>query len=282
MFGFLGFNPLGLGLTTKERQRRAELREQMINERLAKAEPWTNKTPWRRHLTLTASSWTPWSLFGVTPTQCADVNNETAPEGKFITSPSGRFLYCEKILPRAGAIALAQGARQGDVMFDGPVRIPSLHERRGEHWNENPWMSVTPMEMMTQRPGTRLARGHVVIAGLGLGFGLFEVLRKRSVKRVTVVEISKELVDWLYPRIMDNIRLRAGEKLPPVEIVVGDAREVLRDFTADVALVDIFRDYGNNTFHVHGTGHPMASPRNIPTVWVWGSATIGERRGFGW
>ncbi len=32
------------------------------------------------------------------------------------------------------------------------------------------WMSLTPMEMMTQRSGVQAARGTVVIGGLGLGW----------------------------------------------------------------------------------------------------------------
>ncbi len=265
------------GMSPKMRREQHERREREHEEWLKTAEPWTAKTPWRRKLALQANSWVPWSLFPVTPTDCNDVNNETEPEGKFMVSPSGAFLYCEKRLPHGAKLALLQGARRGIVAFDGPVLVPALHRRQGKHWDAEPWMSITPMELITQRPGTRLAKGHVVVAGLGLGWGLMEVLRKRSVKQVTLVEISQELVDWLLPLVPG---IQAYEH--KLKVVVGDARDVLWQLEADVALIDIFKGYGGNEFYVHGGGrHFGGKPMNIPTVWCWGSANLTEQRG-GW
>lgn len=270
-------------MSPKMRREQKERQEREHEEWLKTAEPWTAKTPWRRKLALQASSWTPWSLFAVKPTECNDVNNETKPEGKFMTSPSGQFLYCEKLLPRGSKLALLQGARRGVVAFDGPILVPSLHQKQLNGWNAEPWMGITPMEIITQRPGTRLAKGHVAVAGLGLGWALYEAMRKRSVKRVTLVEISQELIDWILPRVMDTIRLRAGEGLPKLDVVVGDARDVLWQLEADVALIDIFKGYGGNEFYVHGGArHFGGKPMNIPTVWCWGSANLTERRGWGW
>lgn len=273
MFGlFSQFGPFGMSEKTRKEHQEREAR--LIETRWARVEPWRHDLPWKPTLTLQASSWTAWNLFGVEPTINNNVNCEHDIEKKFITSPTGKYLYCEKLLPRGALLQTLQGSRRGDVMFDGPVCVPSLHEKSyDDNWREEPWMSMTPMEVMTQRPGTRLAKGHTVIAGLGLGWGLFEVLRKRSVKKVTLIEISQELVDWLLPRIMDTIRLRAGESLPKLEVVVGDAKEILKTFEADVALVDIFHNYGGNTLY-------HASP-NIKTVWCWGAALLADRE-RGW
>lgn len=57
-------------------------------------------------------------------------------------------------------------------------------------------MSLTPSEMLTQRPGVQKAHGTVVIGGLGLGWLLKKVCEKESVERVIVVEKSQELLDW--------------------------------------------------------------------------------------
>lgn len=279
MFGpFFGLSEFSM--TPKMRQEQEARQKQELKERLAKAEPWTDKTPWRKTLTLTAVSWQPRSLFTVEPTKCNDVNNETKPEGKFVVSPGGRFLYCEKLLPQEAKLALLQGSRKGNVMFDGPVRIPSLHERHREStsWRVEPWMSHTPSEIITQRPGYRLAHGHVVIAGLGLGWALVEVFRKRSVTKVTLVEISQELVDWVMPALAPHLRGLGKD----FTTIVGDARDVLWDFKADVALIDIFKDYGSNEFHVNGGGkHFGGKPMNIETVWCWGSAPMADE-GRGW
>lgn len=273
------FGPFGtlseFSMTPKMRREQEERRAQDLAARLAKTEPWTAKTPFRRSLTLTAASWQPPRLFEVEPTPCNDVNNETEPKGKFVMSPSGKFLYCEKLLPKATPLALHQGSRRGSVMFDGPVRIPSLHERSGEkYWRADPWMSHTPSEIITQRPGYRLAHGHVVIAGLGLGGALTDVFKKRSVTRITLVEISQELVDWVMPAIAPQLRGLGKD----FTTIVGDARDVLVDYKADVALIDIFKDYGSNEFHVLGG---RGRPHNIPTVWCWGSAPMGaEQKGW--
>lgn len=278
MFGFLGLGGFGFGVSEKTRKEQAERRDREMEERMSQAVPWTPNMPWQPKMTLTAASWPAWDLFGVKPTEHNNVNQEKEPEGKFVTSPSGQFLYCLKMLPYMSGLSTIQGSRRGNVFFDGPVAFPTLHEKHHDGtWREDPWMSITPMEIMTQRPGTRRAKGHTVVAGLGLGWGLFEVLKKRSVRKVTLVEKSQELVDWLLPRIMDNIRLRAGEGLPKLEVVVGDAHDVLWALEADVALIDIFKSYGSNEFYVHGGGkHFGGKPMNIPTVWCWGSAPLAE------
>lgn len=275
MFGpFFGLHEFSMTPALRRDMKAKE--ERLLQERLLTAEPWTNKTPWKKQLTLTAASWQPRSLFPVEPTQCNDVNNETEPKGKFIVSAGGRFLYCEKLLPKHAKLALLQGSRRGNVLFDDVVRIPSLHERSGEskYWRADPWMSLTPSEIITMRPGTRLAKGHVVVAGLGMGWNLMDVLRKRSVTKVTLVEISQELVDWVLPMVPD-----IHEYEHKLSVIVGNAKDVLRDFTADVALIDIFPDYGSNDFYVNGGG--TSRPKNIDTVWCWGSAPMGdERRGW--
>lgn len=276
MFGpFFGLGEFSM--TPKQRREQREQQAQALKERLLTAEPWTVKTPWRKRLTLTAASWQPRSLFTVEPTECNDVNNETKPEGKFALSPGGRFLYCEKLLPKHAKLALLQGSRRGNVLFDDVVRVPSLHERSGEskYWRADPWMSLTPSEIITMRPGQRLAHGHVVVAGLGLGWALVDVFRKRSVTKVTLVEISQELVDWVMPALAPHLRGFGKD----FTTIVGNAKEVLRDLTADVALIDIFPNYGNNDFYVNDGG--TSRPKNIGTVWCWGSGPMGdERRGW--
>jgi hypothetical protein len=272
MYGFLGLDFL---VDPKTREYQDKLRDKVMTERMATAVDWTPTIPWKKSLTLKAASWPAWNLFDVQPTLRNNANHETEPEGKFMTSPSGQFLYCLRTLPYKTGLATLQGSRRGNVYFDGPVSFPTLHEKRPDgQWREEPWMSITPMEIITQRPGTRLAKGHTVVAGLGLGWGLMEALRKRSVSKVTLVERSQELVDWILPRVpgIDAYRHK-------LEVVVGDARDVLWTLEADVALIDIFKNYGSNEFHVNGGGkHFGGKPMHIETVWCWGSAPLADRR----
>jgi hypothetical protein len=168
---------------------------------------------------------------------------------------------------RAQALLTWWGREVGTVVFDTDVPIPALYQRRepddagtGE-WNETPWMSITPAEIMTLRPGTRLAKGRVVIAGLGLGHQLIEVTKRLQVKRVTVVELDAELVDWILPAIRPHLR-------KPVEVIVGDAYAVLPTLRADVALIDIFPGYGDGHRRVAELARRCPG---IKTMWGWGT-----------
>jgi spermidine synthase len=110
------------------------------------------------------------------------------------------------------------------------------------------------MEILTLRSGLRRAKGHTIVAGLGLGWLLERVTQKKSVTKVTLIEISGELLDWVLPR------LSLGDV--EFEVICGDALELLPEMAADVALVDIWRDYGGNELR---TPCP-----EIGFVWCWG------------
>ena len=68
-------------------------------------------------------------------------------------------------------------------------------------------MSNTPMEIDTHREFIRLARGNVLINGLGLGMALTAILRKPEVKSVTVIERSAEVIELVGPTFASDDRL---------------------------------------------------------------------------
>jgi hypothetical protein len=131
--------------------------------------------------------------------------------GQYVISPEGNFAYCNRILP-AGEPLRLYGKQEGKVVWNGDVVIPTLIDtNRYAHTGERfapdmpsyerarfgaVWMSLTPMEMMTQRSGVKMAKGTVVIGGLGLGWLLRKVCEKPEVERVAVVEKCQELLDW--------------------------------------------------------------------------------------
>ncbi len=127
-------------------------------------------------------------------------------------------------------------------------------------------MSFTPMEFFTLRSGTKLAKGHTIVAGLGMGYQLEQVCKKRSVKKVTLIEKDQEIVDWIFPRLDLN-----GKE---VDVIIGDAEELILDMTADVALIDIYKGYGGNGDGIVDRIYRSKNGK-IGKVWVWGSANIG-------
>lgn len=258
LFGiFGGIDPI------KQMEMMDRIRKEQMARRLPLCVPWDPQMKWAKELNIKAETYKPYSLFEVGPSGDVDPDAIAKYAPDRVLSPDGKFMYCEKLLPKGRTMPTLFGNRKGTVMFDADVVIPCLHEwqewRQG--WKEHPWMSLTPSEMMSLRPGTKKARGHTVVAGLGLGYQLIEVSKKKSVKRITLVEQSQELVTWLMPHIRP---LMAGAVF---EIIVGDAREIVPTLTADVALIDIAPNYGNNTF--------KRCP-NISTVWVWGAAAVSR------
>jgi len=237
-------------------------RERRLNECVE----WNPKMSWKKELNLKASSYSCLNLFPGLEPKNKHPNPNNAVAGEYVDSPSGDWRYVVNVIPRGTKLATWCGNKIGSVIFDGPVNVPAIYGR--EAWRKEisyrnePWMSLTPAEIMSMRTGLRFAKGHTVVAGLGLGHLLIEVTKKRSVKKVTLVEISQELVDWLYPRVKAYLA-------QDVNVIVGDANHVIPGLEADSALIDIDSSYGNNNFH--------APKEHIDKVWVWGTATIGER-----
>lgn len=63
------------------------------------------------------------------------------------------------------------------------------------------FMSDTPMERKTQDYFRRQAHGRCLIAGLGLGMVALAVAVKREVTEVHVVEINKNVIDYVGPHL---------------------------------------------------------------------------------
>lgn len=215
--------------------------------------------PWAKELNIKAATYSCLRLFEVKPNTLTTPNPNRLQPGEYADSPSGMWRYVINTLPTGSKLHTWSGSKLGSVLFDGPVCIPTIYSRRSAGWDTDPWMSLTPAEMLSMRTGARLATGHTVIAGLGLGHLLIEVCQKRSVKKVTLVEISRELVDWIFPRIQPYLKCE-------VDVIIGDANATIPSLEADAALIDIFPFYGNNEFRAK---HPC-----IEKIWVWGSAAI--------
>jgi len=130
--------------------------------------------------------------------------------GKFVVSPQGNFAYQNRIVPEGDPLRL-YGKQPGVVVWNGdivhPILIDLTRSHTGDRFDANTplkdrvqfgaiWMSLNPMEVLTQRSGVRMAKGKVVIGGLGLGWLLRKVCDKAEVDHVIVVEKSKELLDW--------------------------------------------------------------------------------------
>lgn len=103
---------------------------------------------------------------------------------------------------------------------------------------DDTWMSITPMEIESQRIGVDHAVGHVVVFGLGLGWSAAASALRPEVTRVTVVERDPEVVALheqlgLFARLPDGV----GDK---VSVVAGDAYTWRAPAPVDLFMPDIW------------------------------------------
>ncbi|MFO7563630.1 MAG: hypothetical protein R6X02_13365 [Enhygromyxa sp.] len=245
---------------------RAHLEAQW-RRRLQSCVPWSRKLAWQPELNIQAASYPSVNLFAEVRPSEREVDELR--EGEFVDSPGGQFRYAVRLHRRGRPLETWWGRKLGSVIFDGDIEIPILFERETPtKWRKYPWMSLTPAELLTLRPGTRLAKGRVIIAGLGLAHQLIEVGKRHAVTEITVVERSRELVEMIMPRAMAVL---ASHGRTQVRVLGGDAFRLLPTLEADVALIDVFPAYGDNR-------EAMADLRKrckgIKRLWDWGASDL--------
>lgn len=99
-------------------------------------------------------------------------------------------------------------------------------------------MSNTPAEVNDHIKFIRAAKGKVLIAGLGLGMVLQEVLKKDSVTKVTVVEISKDVINLVAKSYQD----------PRLEIINEDIFNFKPTEHYDFGWYDIWDDISGDEY----------------------------------
>jgi hypothetical protein len=246
---------------------RAHLEAQW-RRRLQSCVPWGRKLAWQPELNIQASSYPSVNLFAEVLPSEREV--DALREGEFVDSLGGQFRYALRLHRRGVPLETWWGKRLGSVIFDGDIEIPILFERDSKSgtWRKFPWMSLTPAELLTLRPGTKLAKGRVIIAGLGLAHQLIEVGKRRAVTEITVVERSRELVEMIMPRAMAVL---ASHGRTQVKVLGGDAFKLLPKLEADVALIDVFPAYGDNR---EAMAELRKQCKGIGRLWDWGASEL--------
>ena len=165
------------------------------------------------------------------------------------------------MVQRRSTLDTFSGVSRGKVMFSTDVRFPVLGEYSYGEWT--PWMSLAPMEVLSQRYGVKRSKGNVLVGGLGMGWLTMRVLDRKKVKNVLVIEKDKDIAKTFGPWLKKKYKGR-------LKIITGDFWENLdsrdpKEF--DSILVDIWqtpqerdscRKYGDlksNHSCVWGWGH---------------------------
>lgn len=168
-------------------------------------------------------------------------------------------------------VSIIQGNCQGTIVFNGPVHTPTISAPHPYENRRQVWMSLTPMEVMSQMPGVNRAFGKVLIGGLGMGWLTRRVLEKSDVDSVTQIEIDPAILHFFGAPLLQMF----PEKL---ELIEGDVWEYLNQIGAesyDTILLDIWPMY------VDARRDPnfkkLRNELGANRVWGWGEARIINR-----
>ena len=109
--------------------------------------------------------------------------------------------------------------------------------------NGREWMTLQPNEMVTTYPAIKAAKGRVLTFGLGLGFFAYHASEKAEVSSVTVVDISKDVIDLFQKHILPQFPHK--EKIKLVQRDAFDFAEHDMDGNFDFVFADIWHDAGD-------------------------------------
>lgn len=126
-------------------------------------------------------------------------------------------------------MGISPGYWSGPAMY---ADMPLL--RRGDEI----WMSLTPVEIESAEIGIRLAKGHVAVMGLGLGWVAAATAMQEAVTRVTVVERDPDVLALhaeldLFAQLPEAARAK-------LRLVQGDAYGWTPDAPVDLLMPDIW------------------------------------------
>lgn len=123
--------------------------------------------------------------------------------------------------------------------------LPSFARPGGhvmKHKGKSIWMSMTTMEIESHMPHIDAAHGDVLIMGLGMGFVLYNIARKQSVKSVTVIEFNPDIIALL-DKATD---LKSWPGWDKVKIITADALTYKPPTPPDFLYVDIWPTMGDD------------------------------------
>lgn len=135
------------------------------------------------------------------------------------------------------------------------------------------WMSICPLEVESQEIGVRLAKGHVVICGMGMGWAALAAAARDEVASVTVIERDPEIIA-LHAEL-DLAAQLPSEARAKLTVVEGDALEWQPEGKVDFLLADIWQPLFDDV----RLGHTQTMQANMAAsaVHMWGQELVLAR-----
>ena len=226
---------------------------------------WTPDLKWAPFLQIDGDSYEYSPLFDVPPCDLMDRD-----PSKWVRR--GDWGYRNVTLPKGESMRTCLGAKPGHVCFTTDIVIPALWQ----HGPEYVWMSHTPFEALSQRPGIRKARGRVLVGGLGMGWALRQLALRPNVTRLAVVERDSSLLDWFG---LDLVKKICKESNRQIDVITDDAYKAadrhFKDF--DSFIYDIWPMYGTARTDYKWQILSQRAKEAKKVAWAWGASGAPKR-----
>lgn len=192
-----------------------------------------------------------------------DLNKGSYPESE---SANGRIKIIHKSMGHGRRDYLYGKTFVGTGLFDVPCYFIDGHI----------YMSLMPFEVQSMAIPIDKAHGHVIVAGLGMGWMVDSLQKNDYVDKITVYENDVDVIEF-YKSMRPNLDSDI------VEIIQGDYYS-LRDLECDFFLCDIYEDMELERGLDDHTNFVALNPK-VVTAWFWGmekliSYLYAQRRSF--
>ncbi len=107
------------------------------------------------------------------------------------------------------------------------------------------WMTLLPNEINSQKRYVEEACGRVLTYGLGLGYYVYHVAKKESVKSITIVDLDQKVIDIFNAKIKPCFPKEVQEKINIIKADAFEFAKSLKPFSFDYIYADIWHDCGD-------------------------------------
>lgn len=153
---------------------------------------------------------------------------------------SGNFRVIKRVVEPGTAWPMCKTFGYDYCVFMREAVLTLLQERVENKWRD--WMVDSPYEWYAMGEYAIRAYGpNILVGGLGLGLILHHLVTRRDIKKITVVEISRDVIQMISPHIPKDRRIK---------IVHGDIFNLVPQFASegrkfDTIIIDIWagKDY---------------------------------------
>ncbi|MGG7143015.1 hypothetical protein ACQPVP_06075 [Clostridium nigeriense] len=143
------------------------------------------------------------------------------------------------------------------------------------HGPNNIWMRISPIEIESSYMFIKYAKGKVGVVGLGLGYVVQELAKKKDIDEVIVYEIEKDIIDLYNSNFEENKKIKIINK----DAFEAEGEEFdyfyvdIYEYKFDYRVIEDYEKFNNihkiNEYLFWGIEHFLLSCKYEEIVWVY-------------